>query len=157
MRSVSPIAPANSNEVGPFCGQFVGGEFYIPSAYILLSASSAAASNVGGGPFRLESGNKVWLHITFSNGSVTGASLKEGSDWWAEYPSTIKYSDPAEPSLKTQTDLYAPVAQVKKTQTGSGGPGPCSAKYTIVRYVHSNLMLMQTCNYFFLIGGPYGG
>lgn len=114
-------------------------------------------------PIKITKDLKVYLKITFYDGDFIKAEIVDGQngniknpgDWWDEYPNTIKYSDDSK-KIEKQIELYAPIFSAF---TGKGIYGQYvntdDGEVTVYRHVNSNLMLMQTCKYYFLLPAPF--
>jgi hypothetical protein len=98
---------------------------------------------------------KVYLKIVFSNGSFVSAGIIGGYSWWTDYPKTVEYSDDSK-KIDKQISLYAPIFSAFKGKAVYGQyVNTDDGEITVYRHVNSNLMLMQTCKYYFLLPAPF--
>jgi hypothetical protein len=98
---------------------------------------------------------KVYLRVDFQNGAFSNAIIVDDSSWWDQHPNTIKYSDDSK-KIEKQMSLYAPIFSAFR---GKGVYGQyvntSEGEITVYRHVYNNLMLMQTCKYYFLLPAPF--
>lgn len=160
MRSVSPIFN-KFNIGGPFSPVIDGNLLRMAyDSFIFTDGtdlSSAIRLQMPELPIQITKSLKVYLKVTFENGIFKQATVQDGKgSWWKGYPNIIEYSDSSKRIAK-QTALYTPIFSAFEANVK-----PVYGQYvtidtgevTIYRHVNSNLMIMQTCAYFFILPAP---
>jgi hypothetical protein len=155
-RSVSPIF-SRTNQGGPFSPIIEGSSVRMASDSFLFTdgtnLSSAISLSMPLSAITL--GLRVYLRVSFQEGVFTGAQIVNDGSWWESYPNTITYSDDSK-KIGKQTSLYAPIFSVIRGQGVYGQyVGTNEGEMTVYRHVYNNLMLMQTCKYYFLLPAPF--
>jgi hypothetical protein len=136
---------------GPFAPILIGSKSVALSSnsWLVLSQLNNNATRIRGS-VSLNPGSAISLHIRFNNGIVLSTETIDGMP-----PSISKYQDNKPKKIEYQTDLYCPLLQVHDPDDSPIGSNDYVFNgFGVSRYVDTNLMLMESCEGFFLIGGP---
>jgi hypothetical protein len=157
MRPVSPIF-SQSNPGGPFSPLIIGGSYKISNdSFLFLDGSNLnTAIKLSMPSTPVQSSSKVYLNISFKNGIYEKSELIAGDSWWDSYPNVVKYSS-EEKKIDKQTNLYACVFSVFNASSfGVNGQfvNTSAGEMLVYRHITTNLMIMQSCKYFFLLPAP---
>lgn len=153
-RSVSP-AFSRTNQGGPFSPIIEGNSLILSSdSFLFLNgANLGSADRVTMTPAPITNDLKIYLQIYFKNGIFEKKEVIAGTDWWDTYPNTVKYEGNEE-KIHKQTSLFIPIFSVVFGVAGTYANISGVGNITIYRHIYNNLMLMQTCKYFFLLPAP---
>lgn len=155
MRDVSPIFN-RSNQGGPFSPIIAGDSVKLSTDSFVFSNGSnlGSAIPVTMSPAKITSELKVYLEILLKDNAIEKIEVRSGNSWWSTYPNTIKYSG-SEEKIDKQSALYAPIFSVSSSgATGTYAKIDGIGNIIVYRHIYNNLMLMQTCKYFFLLPAP---
>jgi|688.fasta_scaffold14844_3 hypothetical protein len=156
MRPVSPIF-STSNVGGPFAPIIVGNSFRMSYDSFLFADGTdlASATRLSMPANIITESVKVYLKLTFNNGGIQEVKVISDDKWWQDYPQTISYSGSSK-KIKDQTALYAPIFSVTKNQKVQGKfVNTNSGELIVYRHMYNNVMVMQSCKYFFLLPAPF--
>lgn len=154
MRTVSP-AFSRSNQGGPFSPIIIGDSVGISSdSFIFTDGSNLGTKKIVTMPPALvKTGLKVYLVVNFKDGVFESMKIESGSSWWSEYPNTIKYNG-NQRIISKQTALYTPIFSVPSVGFSGAYAQTSEGNLTVYRHVYNNLIIMQTCKYFFFLPAP---
>lgn len=156
MRPVSPIFN-KSNIGGPFSPIIEGDSVRMAYDSFLFrdGTDMSSAIRLSMSLKKVTENLKVYLRVDFQNGAFSNATIVDTSSWWDGHPNTIKYSDNSK-KIDKQVSLYAPIFS---TFRGRGIYGQyvntSGGEITVYRHMYNNVMLMQTCKYYFLLPAPF--
>jgi hypothetical protein len=156
MRPVSPIF-STSNVGGPFAPIIVGNSFRMSYDSFLFTDGTdlASAIRLSMPEKTIAEDQKVYLKLIFKDGAFQNAEVVSTASWWPDHPKTISYSGSSK-KIKDQTTLYAPIFSITKNQKVQGKfVNTNSGELIVYRHMYNNVMIMQSCKYFFLLPAPF--